>query len=103
LNNEKYSIKYLAKKYYDFPVYRAPQVLLNGVSMSLPVLMLTTFFGPVSAGFYTLSRTALSAPTQLIGKAVGDVFYPRISEAAHKKEDITGILIKSTISLFLVG
>lgn len=92
-----------AKKYYDFPLYRSPQVLLNGISMSLPVLMLTTFFGPISAGFFTLSRTALSAPTQLLGKSVSDVFYPRISKAAQSGEDVTELLIKASISLFLIG
>jgi|SRR5690625_313741 len=103
LKDGKKSIKKLAKTHYDFPVFRAPQVLLNGVSMGLPVLMLTTFFGPTSAGFYTLSRTALSAPTQLIGKSVSDVFYPRISEAAHNNENIAEMLIKATLTLFLIG
>lgn len=95
--------KKIAKKYYDFPLYRSPQVLLNGVSMSLPILMLTSFYGPAAAGFFTLSRTVLSAPTQLIGKSVGDVFYPRITKAANDGEDVTALIIKASLSLFVIG
>src|SRR5699024_11812252 len=81
LQDNQLPIKELAKKHRDFPLFRAPEFFLNAVSQGLPVLLLTTFFGPASAGFYTIGRTVLRLPTQLIGKSVGDVFYPRISEA----------------------
>lgn len=99
----KKQIKQLAKSYYDFPLYRAPQQLINAISQNMPVILLTTFFGPASAGFYTIGRTVLNLPTRLIGKAVGDVFYPRITEAVNKKEDATNLLKKATLSLAGVG
>src|SRR5699024_9199812 len=95
--------KIILKKYNDFPKYRAPQEFLNGISKSFPVLLLTAFFSPTSAGFYTLGRTVLSAPTQLIGKAVGDVFYPRITEASYNNEDLSKIIKKATLILAIVG
>lgn len=95
--DSKQNIKRLAKKYYDFPMYRAPQTFLNSISQGLPILMLTVFFGPTSAGFYTIGRTALSIPERLIGKSVGDVFYPRITEAANNKDDVAGIIKKATL------
>lgn len=98
-----YQVKELAKKHIAFPFFRAPETFLNAVSQSLPILMLTAFFGPISAGFYTLARTIMGVPGQLIGKSVGDVFYPRIAEAANKKEKLTPTLTKATISLGLVG
>lgn len=103
LNGEKKSLMDLAKKYYDFPLYRAPEVFLNAISHGLPVLMLTAFFGPASAGFYTIGRTVLNAPSQLIGKSVGDVFYPRIAEAANKKENVTALITKATLALAAIG
>jgi len=93
----------IAKKYKDFPVYRFPEALLNSLTGGLPVLMLTSFFGPASAGFYTLGRTVLRAPSHLIGKAVGDVFYPKITEAANKGKRTDKILINTTIGLATVG
>lgn len=96
-------LKNTAKKYYDFPLYRSPQIFLNSFSQSLPVLMLTTFFGPAEAGFYALCKKMLSMPTQLIGKSVGDVFYPRITEAAHNGENMTRLILKATMILAAVG
>lgn len=103
IKERKKNTKELAKKYYDFPMYRAPEVFLNAISNGLPVLMLTSFFGAAAAGFYTIGRTVLSLPTQLIGKAVGDVFYPRIAEAAKREEDVTNLIKKSTFALAGIG
>ncbi|ASN04230.1 lipopolysaccharide biosynthesis protein [Virgibacillus necropolis] len=97
------SLKKLAKKYRDFPLFRAPEVFLNAASQSLPILLLTSFFGPASAGFYTLGKTVLGAPSQLIGKSVGDVFYPRISEAAKNHENLSNLITKATIALGAIG
>lgn len=98
-----HSLKDIAKSYKDFPLFRAPQVFLNAISRSIPILMLTSLFGPSAAGFYSLGRTVMSAPTVLIGKSVGDVFYPRISEASKSGENLTELIKKATISLALVG
>src|SRR5699024_1856464 len=101
-NNDKSLLK-LAKEYYDFPVYRAPETFINAISQGLPVLMLTAFFGPASAGFYTIGRTTLSIPGRLVGKSVGDVFYPRITEAVNNKEDVNNIIKKATLLLGIIG
>jgi O-antigen/teichoic acid export membrane protein len=93
----------LAKKHYDFPLYRAPQIFINSFSQSLPVLMLAAFFGPASAGFYALCERLLDIPSQLIGQSVTDVFYPRITEAARNGEKITFIILKATLTLAAVG
>jgi O-antigen/teichoic acid export membrane protein len=45
----------------------------------------------------------LGLPSQLIGKSVGDVFYPRITEAAHRGEDLTRLILKATLSLAAIG
>lgn len=95
--------KELAKKHKDFPMYRAPETLINEISQRLPVLMLTTFFGPASAGFYTIGNTVLQKPIQLIGKSVGNVFYPRISEAANNKENLSKLIKKATLAMGAVG
>src|SRR5699024_8529577 len=101
-NNDKSLLK-LAKEYYDFPLYRAPETFINAISQGTPVLMLTVFFGPAAAGFYTIGRTTLSIPGRLIGKAVGDVFYPRIAQAADNKENMKAMIKKATFLLGLIG
>lgn len=97
------SLMRLAKKYYDFPIYRAPEVFMNAVSQNLPILMLTILFGPAAAGFYTIGIKVLGLPSNLIGRSVGDVYYPRISEAANNGEITSSLLTKATISLAITG
>lgn len=103
IRNKNLNLFTLAKKFKDFPAFRAPEVTLNAASQSLPVLMLAAFFGPASAGFYTLGRTVLAMPSTLFGKSIGDVFYPRLAEAAHNNEDISSLVIKATKALAFAG
>ena len=99
----KVDLKALAYKHRDFPYYRAPQVFINALSQSLPVLMLASFFGPASAGFYAIGRTVLGIPSTLIGQAVADVFYPKIAEAANRNENLYRPILKATLALAGVG
>ncbi len=45
----------------------------------------------------------LGIPTQLIGKSVADVFYPRIAEASNNGENLTKLILKATTALAVVG
>lgn len=99
----KTPLKELAKRHNDFPLYRAPQVFINAISQSLPILMLASFFGPSAAGFYTLGKSVMGMPSELIGKSVGDVFYPRVTEAAQNGENLTRLVFKATSFLAIVG
>ena len=96
-------IKSIARKHYDFPLYRAPQLFITAISGSIPVLILTAFFGPASAGLYVMCKTILYKPTQLIGNSVGDVFYPTATKAANEKNQITTLIIKATMGLIVIG
>lgn len=97
------SLKKVAYEYRDFPLYRAPQAVLSAASQSLPVLMLTAFFGPASAGFYALTRTALGLPSTLLGSSVQSVFYPHFNEAVLDKQKTLPLLIKATAVLAVIG
>lgn len=101
--DEKSSMLKQAKKYRDFPLFRTPEVVLSAVSSNTPVLLLTSFFGPGVAGFYSIARTVLGVPSTLIAKSVGDVFYPRVSKAAQNEQKIATLIIKSTFYLALIG
>lgn len=97
------SLKDLACQHRDFPLYRAPQDFINAASQSLPVLMLASLFGPAAAGFYALGKMVMGMPSMLIGKAVGDVFYPRMTEAAQKRENLSQHILRATGVLLLIG
>lgn len=101
--DDKVSVLFVAKKYKDFPLYRAPEIFISAIGESIPIILLASLFGPASAGFYSISQTILNVPTQLLGKSVGDVFYPRIVEAANNNENITKLLKHASYSLAVIG
>lgn len=96
-------LKDLALRHRDFPLYRAPQNLINAASQSIPVFMLAAFFGPIAAGYYTLANMVMGIPSGLVGKAVSDVFYPKIAEANHRGENLHSQIAKATRALLVLG
>lgn len=96
-------VKKLSFKYRDFAIFRTPEVSINSASQSLPIIVLAALFGPASAGFYALGRMVVGVPAGLVGKAVGDVIYPRISDAANLGEPIFPLVYKATWLLTIVG
>lgn len=102
-DTDKVPLRQVAYEYRDFPMYRAPQVVLNAASQSLPVLMLATFFGPAAAGFYTLTRTVLGIPSTLLASSVQSVFYPHFNEAINNQKQAFPLLLKATLGLAAVG
>ena len=103
IENSQFKLLALLKRHSDFPLFRAPQVMLNSISLSAPTLMFATFFGPAVAGLYAIGYNVLTVPVTLLGKSVGDVFYPEIVERFHKGEVVTSVLWRATKTLLLVG
>lgn len=102
-NSYPLSIWSTAKYYRDFPLFRAPQELLKSVFSNIPVIMLAIFFGTSTVGYYSIASAVLGVPLILIGVAVMQVFYPRISTAIHNGEDIKKLIMKATLGLGLIG
>jgi len=96
-------IRKMAKNYYDFPLYRAPQSFVGNISGKLPTLLLAGFFGPAAVGFYTLGTRVIKAPSNIIAKSFGNVFYPKIAKDFNNGENIRKILLKATSALALAG
>jgi O-antigen/teichoic acid export membrane protein len=100
---EKSSTWLLFIKYYDFAVFRTPQVLINSIGQNLPILMLSILSGPASVGHFILARTVLFVPSTLIGQSIADVFYPKFVESIRAGEDAKSLLLKTCLSLSVLG
>jgi len=89
----------VAKKYRRFPLFRTPHSVLATISQIAPIFLLTSFYDAKYAGYFVLTRSVLSAPVSLIGKAVYDAAYPRISQRYNKNQDNFGFILKLSIGL----
>ncbi|GAC23342.1 hypothetical protein GMES_1043 [Paraglaciecola mesophila KMM 241] len=88
----------LMRELQQFPLYRLPHSFNAALSQIVPVTLLTSYFGLKAAGYFVLTRSVLMVPVTLLGKAVYDVAYPKIS-ADFGNKPITKFLIYSTCGL----
>lgn len=97
------NIKRVAVRYQKFPKYLVPAHSLNTASMQLPVVLLTSFFGATSVGFYSLAHRTLRLPMSVIGNAVGDVFREKAARDYNQQGNCTSIYKKTFKSLTLLS
>ncbi|MEX1192554.1 MAG: oligosaccharide flippase family protein [Brumimicrobium sp.] len=77
-------IKHLLIRYKKFPLFTAPTQLFNKAGMELPVFFITAIFGSSVVGLYGLAHLIVSLPMNLIGNAVGDVFYAEAASSGRQ-------------------
>lgn len=69
------------RRHKKFPLFGTASSLLNVVSWQLPSLLLQLYFSSTIVGFYALGNRILRLPMDLIGNAIGQVFYQRATQA----------------------
>jgi O-antigen/teichoic acid export membrane protein len=88
-SNIKYSDFRLKKskkallKYKDYPLLQAPSSLLNAIAGQSPVIFISRSFIDSTVGFFSLVLKILNAPTAIISKSIGQVFFQKVSEHAN--------------------
>jgi O-antigen/teichoic acid export membrane protein len=93
----------LLRKHRSFPLYYAPQNLINAVGHQLPVLLIGALFGFQSAGIYSIAILALYTPARVFGEAISLNFQARTSELIRSSNSPTFFLKKSTIYLAVIS
>jgi lipopolysaccharide exporter len=101
------------KRYQKFPIFDTWSALLNTICWQLPPFLLSAYFTSTIVGYYALGLGVLQLPVSLIGGAVGQVFFQRVSVAkyegnlAHLTEDtvsnLTMLSIFPAMLLSVVG
>lgn len=99
-------LKSIAIKYSTYPKHSMPAALTNETSINFLNILVSSFFGFQTLGFYALIQRVLGLPTSIIGRAFSQVFYKEIvDEKEHLgngKEIFKRTLVKlSIISIFL--
>lgn len=81
-------LKYVFKKYSEFPRYNLIPAFMSSCSYLLPPIFINKFFSPQVAGFFDLSKLLLSVPMVFIASAISSVLLQRISLKFNKNESI---------------
>lgn len=97
------NLKEVAARNSVFPKVNMPQafaemLLINGV-----IYFLTLFFTPAIVGLYGLTMRTLQAPFNLIGYAIGQVFYQQAAEEYHAGKSIQYLVKRSILRAGLIA
>lgn len=97
------SMRRLAVEYRDFPMYSAATNLINAISMGLPMILLTHFYGLAVAGAYAFALRVLSAPMGFVLTALRQVLLQKATEAHNEGRRLMSLYKKITIGLFAMA
>lgn len=96
-------LKIIGLKYRNAPKYLLPTAVMNVVTMQLPFFLIAFLFSAQMTGHYRMAYQLLAVPGSLIGMAVSQVFFQRMSDIWPDAARARTLLINSWIFLFLIG
>lgn len=91
-----------ARRYWHFPAFSGVGILVGRAAHEVPKLMLAAWFTPQLLGYFSLGVRVLATPAELIGRAVADVLFPRISRCRYDSNRSRTLLKKVCLHMSLV-
>ena len=97
-------MKYLLRKYSDFPKFNVIPSFMSACSYLLPVIFLNKFYSSEQAGYFDLSKLLLSIPLALISTSISNVLLQSLSEKCRnnlsiRKDLLLVLIIISSIAV----
>ncbi len=99
----KVKVMALAKRYKDFPKFSSWAALANTSSQNLTNILISTFFGITTLGFYSLVYRVLGIPTSLIGSSIGQVFFQQASLVKQSNKSVMNIFVSTLKKLIILS
>jgi O-antigen/teichoic acid export membrane protein len=98
-NNRK--LKFIIKKYINFPIFTVVPVILNNLATLMPIFFLTKFFSDLIVGYYFFAIKIIYYPISFISSAISTLHLKKTSELISQKKDVKPYFIK--IMLILIS
>lgn len=97
----KEKLRYVYRRYIEFPKYSTIPALLNVVSLLLPLFIINKIFSEKETGYFDLTRQILLVPMALISSSLSQVLFQRITEKKNTRKSISREIHRITFILFL--
>ncbi len=88
--------------YKKFPIFNIWSTLLNSLALYLPGIIISAYFSPTIAGFYSLGQNVLRLPVSLISASISQVFLQRGMKSLHEGK-ITSVVEETFRQLVSYG
>lgn len=80
------ALRAVARRHRDFPLLNTPHAFLGTLQDALAVALLIAWSGEAAAGFWGLALRYLKAPATLVGTAVSQALYPRLTQSPDARQ-----------------
>lgn len=80
-------IKELAIQYKNFPLFSSWSMIANTISPQVPTFLLALFYGTTVVGHYSLAYQVVNMPMTIVGNAIGQVFFQKVSDVKNGNVD----------------
>lgn len=98
------SLKRVAIRYKDFPIFQSTTTALLHFRNQFPVLFLAPLYGVQVVGLYGLANTIVKIPMTLVGQSVMDVFFAEVAGLGRgKPKEIKSLSHDLLKKLLMVG
>lgn len=72
----------------DFCIFQLPTNIISNVKNQIPTLFIKCLFGNIALGQYSITMRVINVPINLLGNAIGRVFFQRASEMKRENKDV---------------
>ncbi len=96
-------IRFVLKKYRDFPFFKCPASFLSVISKNMIIFMLAYLFDNRVVGAYGFARNLLAVPIGIFGKTVRQVFLQKAANLRANKKKVSVSFVRTTVSLIFIG
>jgi lipopolysaccharide exporter len=79
-------LKYVMKKYSDFPKYNLIPALMSTCSYLLPPIFINKYFSSETAGYFDLAKLLLSVPLAFVTASFSSVLLQKVAEKYNRRE-----------------
>lgn len=98
-------MKEMAIEYKNFPLFSSWSTLANTISPQVPTFLLAYFYSTSVVGYFSLANQVVNMPMGLVGTAIQQVFFQKISEVknGNSSGDMKAIVSEVYKKLILIG
>ncbi len=99
--SQKKRMNALAKEYKSFPTMNLPHALIDLGVDSMIAWSIVHYFDKSEFGQYSLAFLVMKIPLSVVGQAIGQVFFNRVSEMSNFGQSAIPLILKTLKTLFL--
>lgn len=96
-------MRQVAHRHSRLPKFVMFSTLANSLANNFGSVLVSGFYSVSTLGFYSIGQRVLGAPVQLIGNAIGQVFFQRASEAKNTTGTTYEVIRRARNALLICG